>query len=184
MPKICIYCGNPYFSRGKLFCSHTCYTNSKIQDINIRFWSKVNKGNSDECWEWTAYKTRAGYGQFWFNSTRQYAHRVAWILAYGKISEGMDILHNCDNPACVNYLSHLFEGTHQDNMDDMNAKGRQLHLGQCGIKNGSAVLTEKQIIEIRELYLTEKNKSKIGRIYNVSHTTIFDIVNGLHWKNI
>jgi hypothetical protein len=32
------------------------------QEIQDRFWSKVNK--TDNCWEWTACLNSCGYGQF------------------------------------------------------------------------------------------------------------------------
>ena len=52
-----------------------------------------------------------------------YAHRVAWMLAHGPIPRGMNVLHRCDVPRCVN-PDHLFLGTQHDNVRDMIAKGR------------------------------------------------------------
>ena len=64
-----------------------------------------------------------GYGWRWFRGKATFAHRAAWIAAFGPIPEGMCVLHRCDNPPCIN-LDHLFLGTKRDNYDDMVAKGR------------------------------------------------------------
>ena len=45
-----------------------------------RFWSKVEVGTQDECWEWLAAKDKGGYGVFSFCSKRWYAHRVSVLL--------------------------------------------------------------------------------------------------------
>jgi hypothetical protein len=98
-----------------------------VRSLADRFWEKVDK--TSECWLWTGSRYRSGgYGQFAveYDEGRQRhgrAHRVAWILTHGAIPAGMEVLHSCDNPICVN-PDHLFLGTQQDNMDDMIAKGR------------------------------------------------------------
>jgi hypothetical protein len=95
------------------------------------FYSFVNKDGPviyeelGKCWVWTGYCTARGYGRYKFLNA---AYRIAWVLEYGPIAEGMHILHRCDNPSCVR-PSHLKQGTHQDNMDDKCAKGRQSHAG-------------------------------------------------------
>lgn len=101
-----------------------------------RFWLKVDKEGPlpdqsisfylglGQCWMWKSGFFKSGYGNFWAQSQGQCAHRVSYSIAYGDIPNGMQVLHRCDNPACVN-PGHLFLGTHQDNMDDKIAKGRQ-----------------------------------------------------------
>jgi hypothetical protein len=56
-----------------------------------------------------------------------------------------------------------------------------------GEDNNLAKLTEKQVLEIRDKY--EKNKkfgykAQLGREYNISMTTICDILNRKTWKHI
>lgn len=88
--------GNPYF---------TAY-----------FWSRVNKGGIDECWEWNGTTTH-GYGHIQVRGKNARAPRVAWRILYGEIPHGLCVLHLCDTRACVN-PTHLYLGTYRDNCWD------------------------------------------------------------------
>jgi HNH endonuclease len=104
--------------------------------------------------------------------------RVARLLyerRYGPILEGLLVLHKCDNRACIN-PEHLFIGTHQDNIDDMLAKGRG---GQTKNTN-SAFLYKRQVKEIRALLGTQSQAS-IARKYHVSPALITLIKQGKVW---
>ncbi len=50
--------------------------------------------------------------------------RLIWTVTEGPIPEGQFVLHECDNPRCIN-LDHLFLGTAKENSEDMVRKGRQ-----------------------------------------------------------
>ena len=69
-----------------------------------RFWPKVDKdgpvpGSRPDlgpCWLWTDAPCReTGYGQFWIDETNRMAHRVAYELTVGPISEGLQLDHLC-----------------------------------------------------------------------------------------
>jgi hypothetical protein len=101
----------------------------KLSAIVDRFWSKVNRDRLSDCWLWTASTmSDFGYGQFTVRCApgpqrHLYAHRVSWELAHGPIPNGLQILHRCDVPLCVN-PDHLFLGTQADNLIDARQKGR------------------------------------------------------------
>ena len=95
---------------------------AKSIPVEERFWKFVDK--STDCWIWRgASEGRYGLIGIGGSGNMDYAHRVSWKLNFGNIPSGLFVLHKCDNSLCVN-PSHLFLGTHQDNMDDMKRKGR------------------------------------------------------------
>lgn len=97
--------------------------------FGVAFWANVERKGEDDCWEWGAGRSSAGYGIFRFGGKiAGSAHRLSWQETNGPIPQGMHVLHRCDNPPCVNppcvNPAHLFLGTHADNMRDMALKNR------------------------------------------------------------
>jgi len=113
----------------------------KPKPVADRLWEKVCK--TEGCWEWTGSKNNHGYGRINVNRYPAYAHRVAYELVTGEDITGLELLHSCDNPGCVN-PDHLTPGTHKENMRDMTAKGRDnpWNRGKPTCKRGH-VLPEK-----------------------------------------
>ena len=95
------------------------------------FWKKVNIGLANECWEWKASIEAGSLGYGSFGNTL--AHRASWNINKGEIPKGMQVLHRCDNPKCVNPL-HLFLGTQADNIHDCMAKGRMCTCSPIGAR--------------------------------------------------
>lgn len=81
--------------------------------------SRVDGG----CLKWTGGTTKAGYGKATLNYKTISAHRLAWIFTNGKIRRGLQVLHRCDNPLCIE-PTHLFLGTAKENQADKIRKGR------------------------------------------------------------
>lgn len=86
------------------------------------FWDMVNIRADNECWNWEGGKT-GGYGEMFIKGVQYRAHRISYILKYGQIPNDKMVLHNCDNPLCVNPF-HLYLGDHKDNMKDSHVRGR------------------------------------------------------------
>ncbi len=76
------------------------------------------------CWIWERAVPNAKnlYGSFYADKKVWRAHRFSYALYVGD-PEGLDVLHRCDTPCCVN-PHHLFLGTQADNNRDMTSKGR------------------------------------------------------------
>jgi hypothetical protein len=98
----------------------------KIKPIEERFWAMVVKSPlPDGCWEFQGMPNDKGYGQI--STTRKegpvLAHRFSYKLHFGDLPDDRCVCHQCDNPPCVR-PDHLFLGSRDDNMDDMQSKGR------------------------------------------------------------
>ena len=76
-----------------------------------RFWAKVDKGDEDDCWEWTgATSGQRPIGNCWMRTSSGrgnfLAHRVSYALHFGRIDRGTHIERTCRNSRCV-YPLHL-----------------------------------------------------------------------------
>ena len=91
--------------------------------LGRKFWSNVDIGGEEDCWEWLGACSEKGYGICSKYGGTRLAHRVSWMEANGQIPYSMLVCHHCDNPPCVN-PNHLFLGTMKDNLDDCIAKNR------------------------------------------------------------
>ncbi len=66
-------------------------------DARTRFWSKVKRGQPDECWLWTGTTTKFGYAHFRVNGDWKFVHRYAYEMLYGPIPSKLTIDHLCHN---------------------------------------------------------------------------------------
>lgn len=154
---------------------------------HARFWSHVDASerNHAKCWPWTGGLTRQGYARFSIGRIWYRASRVALTIVHGPLPEPLlDVLHRCDNPACVR-PSHLFTGTHLENIHDMVAKGRYGRRNLSGEENPRSVLTEADVRHILATFTGKRGQlAAFARTYGVTSTTIEGVVRNRTWRHI
>jgi len=133
----------------------------------------------NDCWEWMAARTRAGYG----TAPEGYAHRLAWESVNGPIPAGLNALHHCDNPPCVN-PTHLFIGTKADNSADMKAKGRARGRSRPGSLNNYAKLTEAIVAEMRSRRAAGEMVKSLAAEFSLDRHTVSAITAHKTWRHI
>jgi hypothetical protein len=150
-----------------------------------KFWSTVNIGLAEQCWEYKLFKNSDGYGVVTFyrngKPIHRRAHQVSAYLFYGERPSNAVVRHLCNNPACCNPV-HLAYGSHQQNMHDMWVAGRGHRcLGETA---GKARLTSSDVHEIMRLRRQGLTTRKIAEQFGVHHSTIKRIVGGANWCHI
>ena len=145
------------------------------------FWSKVDKTGANGCWNWTASCNRQGYGKFTIDSKTVNAHRFSLEIALGRpIADGLCALHRCkQNRKCVN-PEHLYEGTQQENIDDMVRDGTFA----TGEAQGLSKLNDDSVREIRILKGFGFTHRELGKMYGVAKSVIGGVLRGETWKHI
>jgi HNH endonuclease len=151
----------------------------------IRFLRTAKTGNLNhkECWEWQGPINSSGYGRFVIENSHKLAHRVAYEMFVGEIPSGMNVCHVCDNRICVN-PHHLWLGTQSENLLDAVSKGRMFQPNTNGENNGNRKLSSNDVQTIRSLFIGGHKKFRIADIFNVSASTISDIISRKTWKDI
>ncbi|GHB52667.1 hypothetical protein GCM10010331_45380 [Streptomyces xanthochromogenes] len=146
------------------------------------FWARVEK--TESCWLWRGGTRGNGYGTFWADRKRYYAHRYAFFLTHDHMPKGI-VLHACDTPRCVR-PSHLSDGTPADNVLDMWSKGRgkppPVLVGEA---HPHTRLTEATVLHIREQYASgQYSQRSLARTYGMDHASIGAIVRHETWRHI
>lgn len=130
-----------------------------------RFWENVGKGGDSECWEWTAGCNGQGYGELYIDGEQNYTHRLSYKWHCGD-PDGLNVLHHCDNPPCVN-PKHLYAGTQGDNIQDAYDRNRR-----------EKKLSDEDRTEIKARYGDGANQYDLAEEYGVQQSMISMVVNG------
>lgn len=146
--------------------------------LEERFWAKVYKTSETGCWLWTG-RTINGYGYINNNKKGYRVHVLMCEWTYGPRPPGMEPLHSCDTPNCVQPL-HLHWGTHLENMQEMASRGRRaIRKHEAHHK---AKVTEDQVRAIREEYAQGGiTQAQLGRKYGISQGSVWAIVRNKLW---
>jgi hypothetical protein len=194
----------------------TCFRAAGAPEAWIAVFAHRIEVSPTGCWLWTG-ALCCGYGILRRERKSWRASRLSWTLWHGPIPKGTGFhgtcaCHHCDTRRCVRPVGkHIFLGSHTDNMRDMEAKGRGLHLAgdehayrlhpemhASGDRNGSrtrpesrprgsghanAKLTELEVLEIRALRGKERQVDTAAR-YGVSQVLISVVQRGAGWRHV
>jgi hypothetical protein len=184
------------------------YGGRPSRSVEDRFAECITPEPNSGCLLWTGYADEDGYGQIKVGGrggkpTR--AHRLAWEMVNGPIPKGLEVLHHCDNPACVladadPRKSHLFLGTNFDNIADRHEKGRSALCGQRGEehynhlrapeervrgdRHGRRKLSEAQVLVILERLTRGDTQTAIALDFGVSKSAVNLIATGQKWAHL
>jgi hypothetical protein len=174
-----------------------------------RFWDKVQKADPGECWLWIGAKDQHGYGRFARSreAGTRIASRISYELHHGvSVPAGMEVMHSCDNPPCVN-PAHLSMGTPSDNQLDCVRKGRRpslkgipnpLNRGELngmytkpwtrcsGEAHPMSKFTADDVADIRQSYATGETGWSIYKRYRAKYgigfQAVYKVLNRSRWK--
>lgn len=140
------------------------------------------------CREYQGPRNSKGYGAIRVDGRQVLLHR--WVIEQieGPLLPGEVAMHTCDNPPCFLY-DHLVRGTQSDNMLDAMGKGRHRYVRHVGEHNGTAILSDGQVLRIRSLYRPGRshhpgNQAELAERFGVSIRTILSVVHREHWKHL
>jgi hypothetical protein len=184
--RTCTRCPNATEPRNRLCRSCIAAKHASPAD---RFARQVDvSGGPGACWPWKG-KLSDGYGTLWVAGKMRKAHRVAWELAHGPLPNdatgpgpsGTCVLHRCDNRRCCN-PSHLFLGTHRENIADMVAKGRAAK--RPGANSPGAKLCDADVIRIRQRCAAGETRRSVAADYALTPEAVSAIALGKTWKHL
>jgi len=169
------------------FCQRSCADDSlrrhrrarNATTLGERFWSRVDRRPSDNsCWVWTGHVDKiSGYGVLKVPGLKspQHAHRIAYELTNGPVTDGQMVLHGrmCHDKRCCR-PDHLYLGTHTDNMRDMIAKHERR--SYVGAGHPLAKLTLEQMHELKDACARgEKTPAEIARRFGISRWHVYGV---------
>jgi len=143
----------------------------------IPFEDKYIPEPNSGCWLWLGHIKYDGYGQIRYEGMQTRAHIASYKMHKGQ-TNGLYVLHKCDQRSCVN-PDHLFLGTPQDNIDDMHAKGRNKVLK--GEDSTSSKLTTEQV---KEIFASSKSRNELAMEYGITPAHVSNIKLRRKWKHL
>lgn len=123
---------------------------------------------------------RRGYRCVDLDGHRRAVHRLVAMtfIPQPDSTESLCVRHKNGNPS-NNHVDNLAWGTHTDNMRDRYSHGTMIF----GEKNGRAVLSESDVIEIRRRRTAGEKLLSIAVDFGVSKVQVHRIVTGKSWPH-
>lgn len=157
------------------------------QELVHRLTTKATRTESG-CLEWDGLVDADGYGRVTVRRLAKYrpllAHRAMYIATHGEIAPGLCVCHSCDNRKCIE-PSHLWLGTHAQNISDMakknrhpmsiaKAKGNRVSFG----RTANAALSDECVRAIRSDFAAGFGISEVARRNGTNRGTAYKIRSG------
>ena len=100
------------------------YDTRNVVNIVERIERSIERMADGECWLTSYAPSSKGYPRVSHRGKATLISHIMWEAHNAEpIPEGLQVLHHCDNRACVN-PDHLYVGTPQDNVNDMKERNR------------------------------------------------------------
>lgn len=162
-----------WYRHGDPLAPVTSRTPSGLTDLGKlehRGWTTTEAG----CWEWDGLRDGNGYGRLWTGERVEFAHRVMYREHHGHLPDDADMMHQCDNPPCIN-PAHMRLGDDQLNAQEKVQRSRTLN----GELSHWHKLTDEQVQAIRDAYTGERgDQARLARKYGVAPSYISVLLRG------
>lgn len=129
---------------------------------------------------WTGSLDGRGYPKITADKRTLRATRVSYETNKGPLLPGKMACHKCDVSCCIE-PSHLFPGTHLENMADLRAKGLALFATVGGIRPDYTRITEETA---RAILADRRPQRQIAAAFAVSKSLVADIKRGARWSHL
>jgi len=150
-------------------------TAKELNLLRERFYWHVTK--TDLCWLYHG-SMREGYGRLYVKRKWISAHILAYELDYGPIPIGKQLNHKCNTENCVRIdEQHVYVGTAKENTTDARIANK-------GWWYPRGKFSKEEIKKIRSIYIAGHRQYGVlplSRLYNVSESTMFNIVKNRSW---
>jgi hypothetical protein len=145
------------------------------------FKKNFRRGDVNDCWNWEGSLNSDGYSKFVAIGVDGHrrtllGHRFGFAYIHGPVKTNTYVLHDCNNPTCVNPFHVRIGSAHRNSLDVVNSGN---------MVQPMAKLTHDDVEEI----LDKASRSvmtlkQLAAVFHVNRQSISNIVNGKTFREI